>query len=187
MLIAGDSADLTNAIQANDRIAVSSTRNGNCGKFCQHIFLSFNLSLLLILNHFSATMPSYMTNSARFNPAEIVGGQDAPSPIQWQVSVQSGNFHFCGATILDESTLLCAAHCFPEGSSTCGKTIRAGSTQKSSGGQVYSYNICISYYIFVLKTWFTTFFRLEILLKSFGTTMQGFNIILQLWIMTLSF
>ena len=134
MLIAGDSADLTNAIQANDQIL--NTRNGNCGKFCQHIFLSFNLSLLLTLNHFSATIPSYMMYSARFNPAEIVGGQDAPSPIQWQVSVQSGNFHFCGATILDESTLLCAAHCFPGSPSTYGKTIRAGSTEKSSGGQV---------------------------------------------------
>ena len=76
-----------------------------------------------------------MTSSSRFEIGEIVGGQDAPSPIPWQVSVQSWSSHFCGATILDESTLLCAAHCFPS-SSTSGKTIRAGSTQRSSGGQV---------------------------------------------------
>ena len=84
-------------------------------------------------------MPSYMTSSTRFDTAEIVGGQDAPSPIPWQVSVQSLSSHFCGATILDESTLLCAAHCFSgssTGSSTSGKTIRAGSTERSSGGQV---------------------------------------------------
>jgi len=81
-------------------------------------------------------MPSYMTSSTRFDTAEIVGGQDAPSPIPWQVSVQSFSSHFCGATILDESTLLCAAHCFSS-SSTSGKTIRAGSTQRSSGGQVF--------------------------------------------------
>ena len=80
-------------------------------------------------------MPSYMTSATRFDIAEIVGGQDAPSPIPWQVSVRDNGEHFCGATILDKTTLLCAAHCF-EGSSISGKSIRAGSTQKSSGGQV---------------------------------------------------
>merc|ERR1739846_242030 len=53
----------------------------------------------------------------------------------WQVSVRSGTFTFCGATILDASTILCAAHCFYQ-SSASGKSIRAGSTQKSSGGQI---------------------------------------------------
>ena len=77
-----------------------------------------------------------MTSSSRIDPALVVGGQDAPSPIPWQVSVRSWSSHFCGATILDESTLLCAAHCFPGSSSTSGKTIRAGSTQRSNGGQV---------------------------------------------------
>ena len=75
-------------------------------------------------------MPSFMTSADR-----IVGGEDAPSPIPWQVSVRSGSFHFCGATILDASTLLCAAHCFYQ-SSASGKSIRAGSVQKGSGGQV---------------------------------------------------
>ena len=75
-------------------------------------------------------MPSFMTSADR-----IVGGEDAPSPIPWQVSVRTGSFHFCGATILDASTLLCAAHCFYQ-SSASGKSIRAGSVQKGSGGQV---------------------------------------------------
>ena len=83
-------------------------------------------------------MPSYMTSSTRFDTAEIVGGQNAPSPIPWQVSVQTWSSHFCGATLLDESTLLCAAHCIPGFiSSTSGITIRAGSTERSSGGQVF--------------------------------------------------
>merc|ERR1711997_750376 len=77
-----------------------------------------------------ADMPSFMTNTDR-----IVGGQDAPSPIPWQVSVQIGYWHFCGATILDESTLLSAAHCFYE-SSAWDLSIRAGSVAKGSGGQV---------------------------------------------------
>ena len=82
-------------------------------------------------------MPSYMTSATRFDPAEIVGGQDAPSPIPWQVSVRSNGLHFCGATILDKTTLLCAAHCFAGNlNSVSGKSILAGTTQKSSGGQV---------------------------------------------------
>ena len=80
-------------------------------------------------------MPSFMTSASRLDPAEIVGGQDAPSPIPWQVSVQKWNSHFCGATILDNSTLLSAAHCF-EGSTSNGISIKAGSVSRTSGGQV---------------------------------------------------
>merc|ERR1719266_1273912 len=79
---------------------------------------------------YCADMPTFMTNVDR-----IVGGQDAPSPIPWQVSIRTGSFHFCGATILDESTLLSAAHCFYE-SSAWDLSIRAGSVEKGSGGQV---------------------------------------------------
>ena len=81
-----------------------------------------------------------MREANRLDPAEIVGGQPAPSPIPWQVSVQRGDFqngyfHFCGATILDEYSLLSAGHCF-DGGINSGSVIRAGSTKKSSGGQV---------------------------------------------------
>ena len=81
-------------------------------------------------------MPSYMTSDTRSDSLEVVGGQDAPSPIPWQVSVRLKGFHFCGATILDELTLLCAAHFFTRSLSTSDKTIRAGSTKRSNGGQV---------------------------------------------------
>ena len=80
-------------------------------------------------------MPDFMINAARFVPAGIVGGENAPSPIPWQVSVQSNNVHFCGATILDKMTLLSAASCF-YGNSTNGISIRAGSVYKSDDGQV---------------------------------------------------
>ena len=90
---------------------------------------------------FSASMPNFMTETNRFDPAEVVGGKPAPSPIPWQVSVQTGDyqngyFHFCGATILDQFTLISAAHCFDGEMETSSKVIRAGSTKKSSGGQV---------------------------------------------------
>ena len=81
-----------------------------------------------------------MTGTSQFDSSKIVGGQPAPSPIPWQVSVQKLDLHHCGATILDEFTLLSAAHCFDDNgisnNSTDGKSIRAGSTKKSSGGQV---------------------------------------------------
>ena len=86
-------------------------------------------------------MPSFMTSTER-----IVGGESAPSPIPWQVSLQNNGFPFCGATVLDASTLLSAAHCFYNPNAdqlgdsprltAKNKTIRAGSLEKYSGGQV---------------------------------------------------
>merc|ERR1719211_397131 len=76
-----------------------------------------------------ADMPTFMQNADR-----IVGGEVAPSMIPWQVAMLSGSFQFCGGTILDECAILTAAHC----SINTGHTIRAGSTTKTSGGQVKS-------------------------------------------------
>ena len=85
------------------------------------------------------------TTDNKLMPAEIVGGQVAPSPIPWQVSVQIGGLHFCGGTILDSYTILSAAHCFDDnGDSVEGFYIRAGSRKWSSGGQV-------SYHMFNYK------------------------------------
>merc|ERR1719510_2149151 len=68
-------------------------------------------------------MPSFMTGD------RIVGGEAAASPIPWQVSVrqcQSGGCHFCGGTILDAKTVMCAAHCFTKDQSMSGYYITAG-------------------------------------------------------------
>merc|ERR1712025_953565 len=77
-------------------------------------------------NEECADMPDFMQNADR-----IVGGEEAPSMIPWQVALLDGNWQFCGATILDASTLLSAAHCEP----TTSNKIRVGSTDKTSGGQ----------------------------------------------------
>ena len=90
-------------------------------------------------------MPTFMRDATRFVTSEIVGGQSAPSPIPWQVSIQGGVN--CGGTILDAFTVLSAGHCF-DGKSINGKSIRAGSTQRSSGGQVslfFCHSNCLLY------------------------------------------
>ena len=93
--------------------------------------LVINTTLIFIYLEYSiysvADMPQFMLDADR-----IVGGEAAPSPIPWQVALLSGSFQFCGATILDASTLLCAAHCQPSTS----HSIRVGSVSRSSGGQV---------------------------------------------------
>ena len=68
-------------------------------------------------------MPDFMQNADR-----IVGGEDAPSMIPWQVWFSGG----CGGTILDSCTILTAAHC----DITTNDMIRAGSLNKNIGGQV---------------------------------------------------
>ena len=81
-------------------------------------------------------MPSFMSSTNRLDPAEIVGGQLAPSPIPWQAAIQHGESFICGATILDAFSVLSAAHCFYGRNSTDEYSIRAGTTEKSNGGQV---------------------------------------------------
>ena len=59
-------------------------------------------------------IPSWIENALN---AKIINGQTAPSPIPWQVHIQIGINSLglslaCGGTILDEETILSAAHCF---------------------------------------------------------------------------
>ena len=77
-----------------------------------------------------------MSNASRLHPAGIVGGQLAPSPIPWQAAIQRGDSFICGATILDAFSVLSAAHCFYGKIFSNGLSIRAGSIEKSYGGQV---------------------------------------------------
>ena len=61
----------------------------------------------------------------------IVGGQAASAPIPWQASIQTnGGFSFCGGTVLDSKTVLCARHCFANGQAGNNKVV-VGSTSKS--------------------------------------------------------
>merc|ERR1712018_402574 len=83
----------------------------------------------------STGLPSFMTTD------RIVGGEQAGAPIPWQVSVQSNSgFHFCGGTVLDAKTVLCARHCFASGQANGAKvtvgSIKKGGSQTSKIAQV---------------------------------------------------
>ena len=141
MLITGDLADLTNAIQANDKVAVeinpiqakslnnvtseSSDRNqcqdkypSRCPGLKRHCTNPKSISIMQKICkktcgycHTCAKIPWWMNN------ARIINGQFAPTPIPWQVLIHAsfnsiGKSFTCGGTILDEETILSAAHCF---------------------------------------------------------------------------
>ena len=69
----------------------------------------------------------------------IVGGVElAVSNIPWQVQILVDDTYACGGTILDDLTILSAAHCFEHQYTP--SSIRAGSIKYGNGGQVsYSY------------------------------------------------
>merc|ERR1712062_49704 len=88
------------------------------------IFSTFLLVLAYANSTCKTKIPSWMTSSNR-----IIGGQKAKKPIPWQVSVRdcnNGNCHTCGGTILDNLTILTAAHCFKKGQSLSKISIMAG-------------------------------------------------------------
>ena len=47
----------------------------------------------------------------RLTSSRIIGGQVAESPIPWHAGVYLNNAFYCGATIIDEKTVLTAQRC----------------------------------------------------------------------------
>jgi len=92
-----------------------------------------------------AKIPSWMKNAIS---NRIINGEFVPSPIPWQIRL-TPNFNklgraqgLCGGTILDEETILTAAHCFFDVESGTdafpldnGDFILAGITHPGSSGQ----------------------------------------------------
>ena len=76
----------------------------------------------------------------------IVGGKKVRYVIPWQVSVRScnsGQCHFCGGTVLDEWTVLSAAHCFPNG--VTGMSVFAGHRNRLSNRKWIQVSIFVGF------------------------------------------
>merc|ERR1712241_991636 len=68
---------------------------------------------------------------------KIVGGEEAkPHEFPWQVSLRrkSDNFHFCGGSVLNENTVISAAHCTVIWDSADEVVIVAGEHDKTVAG-----------------------------------------------------
>ncbi|XP_037040530.1 trypsin alpha-like [Bradysia coprophila] len=82
----------------------------------------------------------------------IVGGSAVSiSSFPWAVSLRSWGAHRCGAAIITPTRILTAAHCTIGGSNT-GFEVRAGSTQRESGGQLVASERVINHPRFSLST-----------------------------------
>merc|ERR1712038_1991169 len=68
-------------------------------------------NFLMLLFILSVKYGNGMPQSSISRP-NVVNGIDASEPIPWQVSIRRNSEHICGGTILNENTVLSAAHCF---------------------------------------------------------------------------
>ncbi|XP_017772356.1 PREDICTED: chymotrypsin-1-like [Nicrophorus vespilloides] len=67
----------------------------------------------------------------------IVGGENAADgQFPYQISLRYGGSHSCGGSILDDNTILCAAHCV-DGRTPSMMTVVVGSNALSQGGDTY--------------------------------------------------
>ena len=135
-----------NATSLNSIEVLISDKKQKCGKYWS-IPLFYQIKLTTI----SATLPSFMNSQAR-----VVNGFIAPKPIPWIVSLWSPDKPkhqtFCTGTILDEVTILTAAHCIIEHPIKKGTFLRmmvmAGSTKVQEG-----INILVERFIFANEMW----------------------------------
>lgn len=82
----------------------------------------------------------------------IVGGRAVSiASFPWQLSLRHFGAHRCGAAIISSTRALTAAHCVIGGSQTAFE-VRAGSSQRESGGQLVSTERVISHPRFSLAT-----------------------------------
>lgn len=96
---------------------------------------------LLALVGAAVAFPASPSEDGKFVPRRIVNGTEASIlEIPFQVSILFYNSQWCGGSILDQNTILTAAHCFDYYYDSLypltAWTIRVGSSYWASGGTV---------------------------------------------------
>ncbi|KAJ3659654.1 hypothetical protein Zmor_011331 [Zophobas morio] len=84
-----------------------------------------------------SAIPSYLRAKNSLLPdGRIIGGSSISiDEVPWQVSLQYYSSHICGGSIISANWVVTAAHC-TDGSSASQLSIRAGTSNRGSGGQV---------------------------------------------------
>lgn len=111
------------------------------------ITLSKSIGLLTLIqftiqydNSKCATLPTFMGASKGLG--RIVNGKDAEKPIPWQIRLYYRGKARCGATLIDQTTILTAAHCcefeFPDGRIT---VLKDGSHRLDFEPDRYSFKV----------------------------------------------
>ncbi|XP_034108565.1 trypsin beta [Drosophila albomicans] len=116
-------------------------RSLSVNQLSQHNYIMlqcFQLMCLALLAT-AATGQEYNLPAVNSNPGpqdgRIVGGWETNiTHFPHQVSLQMGNRHICGGTIIAPNVILTAAHCLARSNEPLSYAIRAGSTMWSSGG-----------------------------------------------------
>ncbi|XP_066260719.1 trypsin 3A1-like [Euwallacea similis] len=89
------------------------------------------------LQQSALAVPPFLRNWTDVSTIRIVGGHDADiTDYPYQVSIMIDGQHVCGGSILTPNFILCAAHCFADESRVSHITVRAGSSYRTSGGQI---------------------------------------------------
>ncbi|XP_032671247.1 chymotrypsin-1-like [Odontomachus brunneus] len=71
-------------------------------------------------------------------PEPIVGGNVAsPGQFKHQISLRQDGNHICGGTIISDRHIVTAAHCIPSAKQWKSLTIRTGTNNVKSGGQIH--------------------------------------------------
>jgi trypsin len=89
--------------------------------------LFFICAALLVVSATALRRKNYNQPRLSFTDRRVVGGQEAePNEFPWQITLQYFGSHLCGGSILNENTIITAAHCCEIFSSADEATIVAG-------------------------------------------------------------
>lgn len=114
----------------------------------------------------------------KFNPeARIIGGELANiNQFPWTVSVRQYGSHRCGGSLIRVNRVLTAASCTPRNLPANFLTVRAGSTNRNTGGQLIQAADLVVHHSFV-EGRFRNNIAIVFMAGSFNTALAGIALI----------